>query len=171
VRLVDRLLDEQLADGGWNCEAPQSKRSSFHSTICVLEGLLEYEKALGPTTAVTDARVRGEDYLLQRRMLRSLTSAEVIDRRWTRFAFPPTWHYDVLRGLDYLRGAGVAPDERVAEAVELVEKRRHQNGRWPLNGIHADHTDRLSFDVETEVGKASRWNTLRALRVLDWSGN
>jgi hypothetical protein len=169
-RLVDRLLSEQLEDGGWNCAAPPSKRSSFHSTICVLEGLLEYEKALGPTTAVTQARVRGEDYLLQRRMLRSLTSGEVIDRRWTRFAFPPTWHYDVLRGLDYLRSAGVAPDERVAEAVELVETRRHQNGRWPLNGIHADHTDRLSFDVETGVGKASRWNTLRALRVLDWSG-
>lgn len=169
-KVVDRLLSEQLEDGGWNCEAPPSKRSSFHSTICVLEGLLEYERALGPTTAVTQARARGEDYLLERRMLRSLTSGEVIDDRWTRFAFPPVWHYDVLRGLDYLRSAGVEPDERVAEAVALVETRRHQNGRWPLAGIHADHTARLSFDVETEVGKASRWNTLRALRVLDWYG-
>ncbi len=169
-RLLDRLLGEQLEDGGWNCEAPQSKRSSFHSTICVLEGLLEYEKAKGATTAVTDARARGEDYLLERRMLRSLSSGEVIDKRWTRFAFPPVWHYDVLRGLDYLRSAGVEPDERVAEAVAVVEKRRHQNGRWPLNHIHADHTKRLSFDVETEVGTASRWNTLRGLRVLDWYG-
>jgi hypothetical protein len=120
---------------------------------------------------VTGARARGEGYLLERRMLRSLTSGEVIDRRWTRFSFPATWHYDVLRGLDYLRSAGVKPDERVAEAVEVVEKRRHQNGRWPLNGIHTDHNERLSFDVETEVGRASRWNTLRALRVLDWYGN
>jgi hypothetical protein len=166
-RLLERLLDEQLEDGGWNCEAPPSKRSSFHSTICVLEGLLEYEKARGATTAVTHARARGEDYLLQRRMLRSLTSGEVIDRRWTRFAFPPTWHYDVLRGLDYLRSTGIEPDERVAEAVGVVEERRHQNGRWPLNLLHPDRT-RIPFDMEAEVGKASRWNTLRALRVLDW---
>lgn len=168
-RLLERLLGEQLEDGGWNCEAPASQRSSFHSTICVLEGLLEYEQAHGPTTAVTQARARGENYLLARGMLRSLTSGKVIDSRWTRFSFPPVWHYDVLRGLDYLRRAGVKPDERVSEAVAVVEQRRHQNGRWPLNGIHADHANRLAFDVETEIGHASRWNTLRALRVLDWA--
>ena len=164
-RLLDRLLSEQLDDGGWNCAAPPSKRSSFHSTICVLEGLLEYEKARGPATAVTDARLRAQDYLLERRMFKSLTSGEVIDRRWMRFAFPTTWHYDVLRGLDYLRSAGVEPDERVTEAVQLVEERRHQNGRWPLNTLHAA---RIPFDMEPGVGKASRWITLRALRVLDW---
>ena len=169
--LLERLLGEQLEDGGWNCEAPASKRSSFHSTICVLEGLLEYEKAQGPSTAVTDARVRGEHYLLERRMLRSLSSGEVIDARWTRFSFPPSWHYDALRGLDYLRSAGVKPDQRVAEAVALVEQRRDDDERWPLDGIHRDHTERLALDVETEVGKASRWNTLRALRVLDWSAS
>ncbi len=166
--LLKRLLGEQLEDGGWNCEAPPSTRSSFHSTICVLEGLLEYEKAHGPSTTVTDARARGEDYLLQRGMMKSLSTGEVIDARWMRFSFPPVWSYDVLRGLDYLRSAGVKPDERVAEAVAVVEQRAHQNGRWPLNGIHRDHAERLAFDVETEVGKASRWNTLRALRVLDW---
>lgn len=166
-RLLERLLDEQLEDGGWNCEAPSSKRSSFHTTICVLEGLLAYEKTRGATTAVTHARVRAQDYLLERRMLRSLRSGKVIDRRWVRFSFPTTWHYDVLRGLDYLRSAGVEPDERVAEAVELVERRRHQNGRWPLNRLHPD---RIPFDMEAAVGRASRWNTLRALRVLDWYG-
>jgi hypothetical protein len=169
-RLLERLLDEQLEDGGWNCEAPPSKRSSFHSTICVLEGLLEYEKARGPAAAITQARVRAQDYLLERRMLRSRSSGEVIDRRWTRFSFPTMWHYDVLRGLDYLRSAGVEPGERVAEAIGLVEKRRHQNGRWPLNVVHPDRT-RIPFDMEAGVGKASRWNTLRALRVLDWYGN
>jgi hypothetical protein len=166
-RLVDRLLDEQLEDGGWNCNAPPSKRSSFHTTICVLEGLLEYEKARGATTAVTQARARGQDYLLCRRMFRSLSSGDVIDRGWMRYSFPTTWHYDVLRGLDYLRSAGVPPDERVAEAVDIVEKRRHQNGRWPLNVVHSD---RIPFDMEPGVGKASRWNTLRALRVLKWYG-
>ena len=167
--LLARLLGEQLEDGGWNCEAPPSKRSSFHSTICVLEGLLEYEKARGPSAAVTDARARAEHYLLERRLLRSLTSGAVINRRWTSFLFPPVWHYDVLRGLDYLRNAGVKPDERVAEAVALVEQKRGDDGRWPLDGINSDHTERLAFDVETGVGEAGRWNTLRALRVLDWA--
>jgi hypothetical protein len=166
-RLADRLLSEQLDDGGWNCEAPRSARSSFHSTICVLEGLLAYEKRCGTTPAVTEARARGEAYLLERRMLRSLRSGEVIDRRWTRFAFPTTYHYDVLRGLDYLRSAGAEPDERVGEAIGVVKARRHQNGRWPLNVLHAD---RFPFDMEPGTGRASRWNTLRALRVLDWYG-
>ncbi len=170
-RLLGRLLSEQLEDGGWNCEAPPSQRSSFHSTICVLEGLLEYERARGATAKVADARARAERYLLERRMLRSLTSGEVIDRRWTRFSFPPTWHYDVLRGLDYLRSAGVKPDERIAEAIGLVGERRHQNGRWPLGALHSDPRIRIPVDMEAGVGKASRWNTLRALRVLDWYGN
>ena len=100
-------------------------------------------------------------------MFRSLTSGEVIDRGWVRYSFPTTWHYDVLRGLDYLRSAGVVPDERVAEAVDLVAKRRHHNGRWPLNVVHPD---RVPFDMEPGVGKASRWNTLRASRVLNWYG-
>ena len=165
-RLVDRILGEQLQDGGWNCEAERgSVRSSFHTTICVLEGLLAYEKARGATAAVTHARVRAHEYLLERRMFRRLSSGEVIDRGWTRFSFPVTWHYDVLRGLDYLRSAGVGPEERVAEAVGLVAKRRHQNGRWPL---HEPHPDPVHFEMENGRGKPSRWNTLRALRVLDW---
>jgi hypothetical protein len=130
--------------------------------------LLEYEKARGTSAAVTNARAKAEDYLLERRMLRSLTTGEMIDSRWTRFAFPTVWRYDVLRGLDYLRSAGAKPDERAAEAIELVEKRRHQNGRWPLGSLHPD---RITLDMEAGVGRASRWNTLRALRVLDWYGN
>jgi len=168
-RLLERLLGEQLADGGWNCEAPPSTRSSFHSTICVLEGLLQYEKARGATTTVTDARLRGHEYLLDRRLFRSLSSGEVIDRNWTRFSFPTVWYYDVLRGLDYLRSAGVEADERAAEAIELVKKRRHQNGRWPMNALRPDRT-RVPLDMEIRIGRASRWNTLRALRVLDWYG-
>jgi hypothetical protein len=170
-RLLERLLGEQLADGGWNCEAERgSVRSSFHSTICVLEGLLEYENANGVTAAVTGARIRAQEYLLERRMFRRLSTGDVIqdrkgDHDWTRFAFPTTWHYDVLRGLDYLRGAGVEPDERVAEAIRIVEKRRDPDGRWPLDDPYPDP---VGLDLEGGAGKPSRWNTLRALRVLDW---
>jgi hypothetical protein len=165
-RLVDRLLGEQLKDGGWNCEAERgSVRSSFHTTICVLEGLLEYEKAKGANAAVTNARARAHEYLLERRMFRRRSTGQVIDPSWTRFCFPTTWHYDVLRGLDYLRGAGVERDERVAEAIGLVLKRQHQNGRWPL---HKPHPDPIHLDMEGGQGKPSRWNTLRALRVLSW---
>jgi hypothetical protein len=163
--LAEQLLAEQLEDGGWNCEAPRSRRSSFHTTICVLEGLLDYERAGRKSAAVTKARKRAENYLLDRRMFRSLRTGEVIDKRWLRFSAPTFWHYDVLRGLDYLRNAGIKPDSRVDEAIEVVIARRHQNGRWPLNLLHPE---RIPLEMETEVGRASRWNTLRALRVLRW---
>jgi hypothetical protein len=170
--LANQLLAQQLEDGGWNCEAvepsakrPLSRRSSFHTTICVLEGLLEYERAGGKSAAVTKARKRAENYLLERRMFRSFRTGEIIDKRWLRFSFPMFWHYDVLRGLDYLRNAGIKPDNRVREAVEIVLERQHQNGRWPLNLVHDEH---IPLEMETEVGRASRWNTLRALRVLRW---
>jgi hypothetical protein len=166
--LADQLLGEQLEDGGWNCEAPKSTRSSFHTTICVLEGLLDYERAGRKSVAVRKARRRAENYLLDRRMFRSLRSGEVIDKRWLRFSFPAFWHYDVLRGLDYLREAGVKPDRRVSEAIGTVIERRHQNGRWPLNLIHPEY---IPLEMETGVGRASRWNTLRALRVLRWYSN
>jgi hypothetical protein len=172
--LANQLLREQLEDGGWNCEAvepspkhPKSRRSSFHTTICVLEGLLEYERAGRESAAVTKARKRAENYLLERRMFRSLRSGEVIDERWLRFSFPTFWHYDVLRGLDYLRSVGIKPDSRVSEAIEVVIRRRHQNGRWPLNR----HSEHIPLEMEIGVGMASRWNTLRALRVLRWYNN
>ncbi len=163
--LAKQLVGEQLQDGGWNCEAPKSRRSSFHTTICVLEGLLDYELAGGKSASVTKARKRAERYLLERRLFRSLRTGEVINKRWLRFAFPTFWHYDVLRGLDYLRNAGIKPDSRVREAIEIVIERRHQNGRWPLNLVHPEH---IPLEMETETGRASRWNTLRALRVLRW---
>jgi hypothetical protein len=166
--LANQLLAEQLEDGGWNCEAPKSQRSSFHTTICVLEGLLEYERGGRKSAAVTKARKRAENYLLERRMFRSLRTGKVIDKRWLRFSFPTFWHYDVLRGLDYLRNAGLKPDSRVAEAIGIVIERRHQNGRWPLNLLHPEH---IPLEMETRVGSASRWNTLRALRVLRWYNN
>jgi hypothetical protein len=164
-RLVDRLLHEQLKEGGWNCEAPASKRSSFHTTICVLEGLLEYEKAKGATAAVKEARLRGQEYLLERRMFRSLSTGEVINPDWTQFSFPTRWHYDVLWGLDYLRRAGVKADERITEAIDLVDKKRDGDGRWPLENPHAG---KVHFDMEDGTGTPSRWNTFHALRVLDW---
>jgi len=170
--LANRLLREQLEDGGWNCDAvepspkhPLSRRSSFHTTICVLEGLLAYERAGGKSASITKARKRAENYLLDRQMFRSLRTGEIIDQRWLRFSFPTFWHYDVLRGLDYLRNARVKPDGRVREAIEIVIERRHQNGRWPLNHLHAE---RIPLEMETAVGRASHWNTLRALRVLRW---
>jgi hypothetical protein len=166
--LAKQLLGEQLEDGGWNCEAPKSRRSSFHSTICVLEGLLEYERAARKSGAVRKARKRAENYLLERGMFRSLRTGEVINKRWLRFSFPTFWHYDVLRGLDYLRNAGFKPDSRVREAIEIVVERRHQNGRWPLSRPHPEF---IPLKMETEIGLASRWNTLRALRVLRWYKN
>ena len=165
-RIVDRLLGEQLPDGGWNCEAANgSTRSSFNTTICVLEALLEYELAGGSRTEVTEARLRGHEYLLERRLLRRRTSGEIVNPAWTRFSFPTWWHYDVLRAFEHLRRAGATPDERVAEAIELVESKRDADGRWPLENRHPGT---MAVEVDDGEGRPSRWNTLRALRVLDW---
>jgi hypothetical protein len=170
--IVERLLGEQLPDGGWNCEAANgSTRSSFNTTICVLEALLEHEVRVGSSPEVTEARLRGQEYLLERRLFRRRSTGEVIkhDRKgntaWTRFAFPTWWHYDVLRGLEYLRRAGVAPDERVAEAIELVASKRDGDGRWPLE---VQYPGVMPIETDEGEGRPSRWNTLRALRVLDW---
>ncbi len=132
-----------------------------------MEGLAAYEAAAGRSAEVTAARRRAEVYLLERHMLRSLRSGKIIDEKWTRFAFPMVWHYDVLRGLEYFRAAGASYDERMGEALALVEKRRHQNGKWPRGVVHED---RIGFEMEGGRGTASRWNTLRALRVLKWFG-
>ncbi len=172
--LVERLLGEQLADGGWNCEAEYgSTRSSFNTTICVLEALLEWERAGEGYPAVAEARRRGQAYLLERRLFRRRSTGEPIERDradgsdWTRFAFPTWWHYDVLRGLEHLRRAGVAPDERVAEAVGLVESQRDGDGRWAPG---TRHPGTMPAELDDGVGRPSRWTTLRALRVLDWYG-
>jgi hypothetical protein len=173
-RLARRLLQEQLSDGGWNCDAPRSQRSSFHSTICVLEGLLEYERVKAPAPDVTAARLRGQEYLLERRLFRSRSTGEIIDvdrklgkpAAWMQCSFPTRWHYDILWGLDYLRRAAAVPDERIAEAVDLVAKKRDEDGRWPLENPHPGP---VHFEMEGGAGEPSRWNTLRALRVLRWA--
>ena len=165
--LVERLLTEQMADGGWNCEQENgSTRGSFETTLNVLEGLLEYERASGPEPDVMAARRRGEEYLLDRRLLRRLSTGELGQRRWLFIGFPNGWHYDVVRVLDYLRDAGVRPDERATEAIEVVRAKRAADGRWPLE--HAYH-DELLVDLGESEGAPSRWITLRAMRILRWA--
>jgi hypothetical protein len=177
--IVDRLVAEQLPDGGWNCEAANgAMRSSFNTTICVLEALLEHELCVGNSQQVTAARFRGQEYLLERRLFRRRSTGAVIDYdkkdgpaggrghpAWTRFAFPTWWHYDVLRGLEYLCRAGVTPDERVAEAIDLVASKRDGDGRWPLE---VRYSGDMPVEIDGGEGRPSRWNTLRALRVLSW---
>jgi hypothetical protein len=167
-RIVERLLTEQMADGGWNCEQERgSTRGSFDTTIRVLEGLLEHERATGGSPAERTARERGEEYLLERRLLRRLSTGEVIDPKYTQFAFPPGWHYDILRGLDYFRATGAKPDDRVAEAITIVGEKRDASGRWLLE---MPHEGEVHFAMDEGEGKPSRWNTLLALRVLRWAG-
>ena len=163
--LLRRLIEEQLEDGGWNCDAPKSARSSYHTTICVLEGLLEYERAAGPTPATADARRRGEEYLLERGLFRRRSTGEVADPAFLTFGFPPRYRYDVLRALDYFRAAGIRPEARMSDAVQVVESRRQADGRWLLD---RSANEALAFPFMESVGEPSRWNTLRAVRVLRW---
>jgi hypothetical protein len=164
--VIERILGERLGDGGWNCEAENgSVRTSFDTTINVLDGLLEHEQVTGGSAATGEARRAGEEYLLERNLFRRKSTGDVVKPQYLDFAFPYYWHYDVLRALDYFRGAGAEPEPRMAEAVELVRSKQQSDGRWLLDRIHPG---RVHFDLEGGVGSPSRWNTLRALRVLDW---
>ena len=163
--LADRLLDEPLADGGWNCEAERgSVRSSFHSTIAVVEGLAEFERHTGDERSLA-AREAGEEYLLHRRLLRRASTGEVVDEDFPRAAFPPYWTFDVLRALDHLRATGAPVDDRCAEALDVVRAARAPDGRWPQQRVLPG---RVHLPTDP-VGEPSRWNTLRSLRVLAWA--
>ena len=166
--IVERLLNDQMADGGWNCEQERgSIRGSFDSTLNVLEGLLEYERSAGGDGDVRAARERGEEYLLERRLLHRLSDGEVPQKRWLYVGFPNSWFYDVVRVLDYMRSARPEPEERMKEALEIVESKRDDDGRWSLD--HRYHED-LLVDFGDAEGQPSRWITLRAMRVLRWVG-
>jgi hypothetical protein len=164
--IVERILAERLDDGGWNCEVENgSVRSSFDTTINVLDGLLDFERATGRSAVVRSARRGGEEYLLERGLFRRKSTGEVAVPAYLEFAFPYYWHYDVLRALDYFRWSGADPDRRMAEAIAVVRSKRQPDGRWLLDRIHPGH---VHFALEGGVGTASRWNTLRSLRVLEW---
>jgi hypothetical protein len=168
--IAGRLAGERLDDGGWNCErASGSVRSSFATTINVLEGLLEYERATGGTPDSRQARRSGEEYLLARSLFRRLSTGEPADEQFLSFLHPSRWRYDVLRALDYFFAAaaltGAAPDPRLGEAVEHVRSRRSADGRWLLDW---SLPGRVWFDVNDGAGEPSRWVTLRAMRVLRW---
>ena len=163
--LLANVLGEQMADGGWNCKhRAGATHASFNTTILVLEGLLEWERQHGAREDVSAARLAGHEFLLRHRMFRSHTTGEVIRRQYTLLSFPGRWHYDVLRGLEYLAAADAERDERAAEAVELVRSKRRADGRWPLQ---QRHNGRVFFELEPGR-EGSRWNTLRAMRVLKW---
>jgi len=166
AKLANRLMSEQLEDGGWNCDAPKSAVSSFHTTICVLEGLLEYERAVGGAPEIAAVRRRGEEYLLARGLFRRLSTGEVVSEAFLDFGFPPRYEYDVLRGLDYFRNADVAHRGRIDEAVDVVRSRREPDGRWLLDRTHGEA---IAVSLGEAMGEPSRWNTLRALRVLRWA--
>ena len=164
--LVERLLGEQLEDGGWNCEAENgSLRSSFATTINVLEGLLAHECATAGSAKSIAARRRGQEYLLERKLFRRKSTGEVVNPEWLQFSFPIRWHYDVLRALEYFRAVGDAPDSRMDEAINLLRAKRQPGGIWLLENTHPG---KVHFQFEDGDNQPSRWNTLRAMRVLKW---
>jgi hypothetical protein len=168
--IVSRLTGERLDDGGWNCErANGSVRSSFASTINVVEGLLEYEKATGGTPESRQSRKSGEEYLLERNLFRRLSTGEPADEEFLSFLYPCRWQYDILRALDYFRSAAAlsdaAPDPRLGEAVDHVRSKRLADATWLLD---RSLPGRVWFDMDDGPGKPSRWVTLRAMRVLRW---
>lgn len=167
--IVKRLLGQLQVDGGWNCErANGDKKSSFDTTISVLEGLLDFEKCHGPSADLQAARKSGEEYLLERKLFRRKTDGEVVKEAYTKLVFPWRWRYNVLRGLDYFRQVseytGEKPDPRLGEAIQLVRNKRQGDGKWLLD----DDFKGRRWIEQVEVGQPSPWVTLIALRVLKW---
>jgi hypothetical protein len=164
--LVEHLLGQQMRDGGWNCESFKgATHSSFHTTINVLEGLREYQK-FHPRKYPEARRVqeKGREFLLKHRLFRSSRTGQVVRPEMTRFSFPPRWHYDVLRGLDHFQEVRAKKDKRLRDAIELLYRKRKKDGRWVLQNRYAGRT---FFEME-KIARPSRWNTLRALRVVKW---
>lgn len=164
--VVQRLLADQLPDGGWNCWAEsRSAPGSFASTLDVVDALLRWERHTDGSDEVRQARRNGEEYLLRRNLFRSLRTGEVVNPHWLTFSHPPRWHYDLLKATDYFASRGGKPDPRLAEAMETVRAKRQPDGLWLLEN---SHPGAVHFRFEEPDGTPSRWNTLRALRVLRW---
>jgi hypothetical protein len=166
--IADTLLAGQLPDGGWNCwDEDGTSHSSFHSTLSALEGLLEWERAGHASPEITAARTRGEEYLLERRLLWRQSDGTIVDPRFAMPSFPTRWYYDVLRALDYVRVARPQGDARCADAMELLRTKMLPFGLWKLE---LTHQGPIAFELDGEhEGFPSRWITLRALRVLRWA--
>ncbi len=161
--LVEVIAHHQGGDGSWHDQVQDVSHRPFHVAIATLEGLAEYQRHLPVADpGVTAMMAAGHEFLLTHRLFRTVPDGRVIDPAWTRFSFPPYWHYDVLRALDHLRSVGAGRDERLDDALDLLESRRRADGTWPLQNRHPGRT---WFDLEP-LGGPSRWNTLRALRVL-----
>ena len=164
--IIDFLLTERMKDGGFNCHSNTigATHSSVHSTISVLEGILEFTKS-GYTYRREDlqnAEKESIEFLLQHNLYKSHKTGEIINKKIVMLSYPSRWKYDILRALDYLQNAGVRYDPRMQDALDLLKKKRLKDGRWP---VQAKHPGQTHFDME-QAGDASRWNTLRALRVL-----
>jgi hypothetical protein len=164
--LVKHLLKQQMVDGGWNCRSYEGDtHSSFHTTINVLEGLWEYEKKYRQMLdEVEEVQEKARQFLLEHKLYKSHRTGEVVDKRMTRFSFPPRWYYDIMRVLDYFQSCDVDPDDRAKDAIKVLMKKQRKDGTWPLQD---NHPGRTYFDME-QTGKPSRWNTMRALRIIDW---
>jgi hypothetical protein len=165
-KIAEHLLERQMTDGGWNCRQPfGAAHGSVHTTILVLEGLRDYQRLReGDSRKLRAAQRRGGEFLLAHRLFRSHRSGQIINPIFLRLAFPPRWHYDILRALDYFQEIDSPADERLTDAIAVLKSKQLTDGRWKLEHSFRGHQ---FFELE-RVGSPSRWNTLRALRVLRW---
>jgi hypothetical protein len=164
--VAEFLLEQQEYDGSWVPESGTGRlQYIFAGTLLVLEALREYEVRHGDNSVrISAAQSKGREFLLQHHLFKTRATGKIFDQKLTRFSFPPRWHYDVLVALDYFQACGSGKDERLREAIDLVKSKRRKDGTWNLQNRHPGKT---YFEME-QVGQPSRWNTLRAMRVLNW---
>lgn len=170
-RMVEYLISEQMPDYGWNCERYRgAKHSSFHTTISVLEGLWEYEKEFPNSVlvkSIQEKQKEGIEFLLQHHLYKSNTTWKIVDSKMIKFSFPPRWHFDIIRCLDYFQDKKIEKEECMFSAMDILIKKQTTDGFWKLE---IEYPAKTFFKME-KVGKESRWNTLRSLRILKWWEN
>ena len=164
--IIDFLINTQMADGGFNCQSNRqgAVHSSLHTTLSVLEGIHEYA-ANGYTYRLPELQTiahQAREFILLHRLFRSDHTGEIIKPKFLVLAFPSRWFYDILRALDYFAAANTPYDPRMQDALDVLCQKRRPDGLWSLQSAHSGQ---VHFVME-KGGQPSRWNTLRALRVL-----
>ena len=164
--IVDLIIAMQMKDGAFNCRLNRSGavHSSMHTTISVIEGIIEYSQQ-GYTYRLKELlkiEKEAREFLLQHQLFRSDRTGEIINPNWLKLSYPSRWKYDILRALDHFQNTGAEYDPRLQEALDILKEKQRKDHKWPHQN---KHPGQVHFDMET-ARQPSRWNTLRALRVL-----
>ena len=164
--IIDSILNEIMPDGGFNCRTTRSgaKHSSLHSTISVLEGFVEFQKAgyRYRKEEILSAQKSSIEFILVHQLFLSDKTGHIINKDFLKLTYPCRWKYDILRAMDFFQYAGIERDHRMKATIDVLKTKRNKEGTW---NMQAAHSGQVHVNME-KAGQPSRWNTMRVLRVM-----